>query len=88
MYNGAGSMYQGKIPKAKIITQKIDTARVTKIQEEKNENPIIQDTSYMLQEKSQQASLFSSNYFWLALSVSVGLLAGVVVLALRTMVLF
>ncbi|MBI3420526.1 MAG: lamin tail domain-containing protein [Candidatus Sungbacteria bacterium] len=34
----------------------------------------------------QQASLFSSNYFWLAVSISLGLLAGAVVLGWRSMI--
>lgn len=41
-----------------------------------------------LPEKTQtlRASLIDSNYFWLAASISIGLLAGAVVLALRSMI--
>lgn len=56
-----------------------------KVQNNEKLNPIPYTLNPTL---PQQASLFSSNYFWLAVSVSVALLAGAVVLALRAMVLF
>ena len=62
--------------------------------------PIIYNPSFMIQPEESskielpqkkevlQASLFSSNYFWLAVSVSIGLIVGAVVLVLRSMILF
>ena len=89
LYHVASSMYHGEITKEKMPTQKAETVIATKAKEKRNENknPVIHNTSYMLQAKTEN-SVFASNYFWLATSVSVGLLAGAVVLLLRGMILF
>jgi hypothetical protein len=83
MHQAADSMYQE--PSSKLKEQ----GSPQQIKEEKNNDKdlVMHDTSYMLQAKTEN-SVFASNYFWLAVSVSAGLLAGAVVLLLRTMILF
>ena len=87
----AGSRGQGEILKGKIVKQEVNTAMVLQTKKEKNEseekNSIIHDTNYTLQAKMGN-SIFASNYFWLAVSVSIGLIAGAIVLVLRSMILF
>jgi PKD repeat protein len=75
-------------PKGEEIKKQIPISSSNKIQNpnDKKENPIIHDTSSMLQAKTGHP-VFASNYFWLAASISIGLLAGAVVLALRHMIL-
>lgn len=88
VYYVAGSMYEGSISKEKISEQEttVSVAKTAKEEKNKNKNPIIRDTNYMLQAKIEN-SIFASNYFWLAASISIGLLAGAVVLGWRFMIL-
>ncbi|MEK7481076.1 MAG: lamin tail domain-containing protein [Patescibacteria group bacterium] len=88
-------------PKGEEIKKQIPISSSNKIQNpnDKKENPIIHDISYMsrrevgtpIEASGLQAKtghpVFASNYFWLAASISMGLLVGAVVLALRHMIL-
>lgn len=91
MNHELGIMNQGKKEKSNI-------QQVAPLAKQEKKQAIIHDSSSMIQSEESQkielpektqilrASLTDSNYFWLAVSVSIGLIAGAVVLVIRPMI--
>lgn len=92
-----GSMEQGNVSKEKTKNKNLKpkTAIITKTQnikiQDAGKKALVSETvtpPNLPLYKGRSGGVMDSNYFWLAVSISIGLIAGAVVLALRAMVLF